>query len=58
MEELINQQLSQFTNISDRLETFSLFTIAITIAEVGVDFLANLKRNYSESFASFAIAIV
>jgi hypothetical protein len=58
MEELITQQLSQFANLGDRIEAFSLFTIAVNIAEVGVDFFVGLKRNYRESFANFAIAIV
>jgi sterol desaturase/sphingolipid hydroxylase (fatty acid hydroxylase superfamily) len=58
MEELITQQLSQFTEIGDRIETFAIFTIAVTIAEVGVDFFANLKRNYRETFANFGVAIV
>ncbi len=58
MEELITQQLSQFTEIGDRIETFAFLTIAITIAEVGVDFLVNFKRNYPETLANFGVSII
>jgi hypothetical protein len=58
MEELITQQLAQFVDLGERIETFSLFTIAVTIAEVGVDFFVNSKRNYPETLTNFAIAIV